>query len=105
MKITNMLTLSTAHITKETADKLNHDCEPIAPEDYNLHSFCWELGISCYSKSIYGWFLWIDRANHEAAPEDLRLCMKFALDNGCEWLCLDCDGLVEDSLPTYEWEE
>lgn len=105
MEICKMLTLSTAHITKETADKLNHDCKPVAPEDYNLHSFCWDLAISCYPKNEYGWFLWIDLADLETAPEDLRRCINLALDNDCEWLCIDRDGPIEESLPTYEWED
>ena len=36
-------------------------------------------------------------------PFDLRLCMKFAKENHCQWINMDCDGEVIDELPKYEW--
>lgn len=105
MEISKMLTLSTAHITKETADKLDLDCKPVSPEDYWQHSFCFDLGLSIFPKDDFGWFLWIPSADRAALPDDLKQCIELALANGCDWLCLDSDGLIEKSLKTYEWEE
>lgn len=105
MEIAKMLTLSTAHITKETADKLDYDCQPVAAEEYLEHSFCFDLGISIFPKADFGWFLWIPIADRSRLPPDLSQCVELALANNCEWLCLDVDGLIEKSLKTYEWEE
>ena len=94
LKISKMLTLSTAHITKETADLLD--------------AFDIPFDICIYDKGTAldhcGWFLVDWTLSEETIPEDLRACFKLAERNGCEWLCLDCDGPVEDCLPTYEWE-
>lgn len=103
--ITKMLTLSTAHITKETADKLNIDCKPALPEEYFKHGFCFNLGISVYPKDEYGWFLWVPFSAIEKLPSDLEQCVRLAHRNGCVWLCLDSDGLIDPSLKTYEWED
>lgn len=105
MEISRMLTISTAHITKETADNLNKDCLPLNPEHCSDHAFCFHIGIAVYPKDDYGWFLWIGPAELSLAPPDLRQCIEFARRHNCEWLCLDCDGLIEGSLQTYEWEE
>ena len=96
--IAKMITLSTTHITEDTAGRL--DNEP----DTNA------LGLTIYKKANYGWFLYIsdyvktDILNDTASlPDDLKLCLKTAIDNNCEWLCLDCDGPEYDKLPKYNW--
>ena len=38
-------------------------------------------------------------------PACLKDCMRFARKNGCDLLCLDCDGPVVDDLPLYEWDK
>ena len=108
MEIAKMLTISTAHITKETADKLNYEYEDVTEEDYYQNSFCFNTGITIYLKDVFGWFICIPDAtilDESAIPDDLRDCLSFALKNGCDWLCLDCDGETVDELPTFEWEE
>lgn len=35
--------------------------------------------------------------------DDLRACIEFAVESGCQWLCFDRDGLVMKELPMYEW--
>ena len=95
MDIVKMLTISTAHITKRTADMLDAIDTP--------------FDVCIYDKGTaldkYGWFLTDWTLQEETRPEDLRACCKFAERNDCAWLCLDCDGEVVDCLPTYEWEE
>ena len=92
MDITKMLTISTAHITEETATKL--DLEPNTDD----------MQLSVYLKADYGWLIWankdLDNCN---APDDLRKCLELAKANDCEWLCLDCDGEIVDGLVAYEW--
>lgn len=92
-EITKMLTISTEHITPETAEKLNK--EP----DANNMSLC------VYEKAEFGWFIHIpeDMDDCEQVPDDLRRCIEFADEQGCEWLCIDCDGETVDELPLHEW--
>lgn len=94
LEISKMLTLSTAHITKETANLLDNVDTPI--------------DVCIYDKGTatdhYGWFLVDWALAGETIPEDLRACFKLAESKGCNWLCLDCDGAVTELLPTYEWE-
>lgn len=98
LDIEKMLTLSTAHITEETSGKL--ETEPNTDD----------MSLCVYEKAEYGFFIYIDENvirriadNDNAIPEDLRACLKLAIDNDCKVLCLDCDGIEVDELQTYEW--
>lgn len=104
MEITQMLTLSTAHITKETANRLTYECRPMLPKEYT-ESMSFNGGLSIFEKDEFGWFIWTGGAYLNKLPEDLAQCIKLAQSVGCDWLCLDSDGLIEESLKTYEWEE
>lgn len=89
MELSKMLTLSTVHMSKRTADNLD-----------NL--------ISNY-KNEYGWIIPVDDDKEylleflEQAPKDLCNIMLFALDNKCNWIHLDSDGEMISGLPTYKW--
>lgn len=106
MEITKMLTLSTAHITKETAkilesgDRRQGTLPPYFP------------------KGDYGWFFYVDpdylcvhsdgrvEEMYPKTSGDLHDCLREAWREGCNWLCLDSDGLVvedDDYLPVYVW--
>ena len=92
MEISKILTISTAHITEETARLLD-----IEPDNDNMH-------LSVYNKAEFGWFVYVYK-NIDAinVPDDLRKCLELAKANDCEWLCLDCDADVVDELDEYEW--
>ena len=89
MDICKMLTLSTAHITKRTAERLDETSNP--------------MNLSVYAKGEYGWYIydWDDRDTE--IPDDLRDIFRFAQEHDCQVVCLDCDGDESDALPTYEW--
>lgn len=89
--IDKMMTLSTAHISEETAHLL--DDERAATK--------W--GLIVYNKSVYGWFLNLGFDELFNIPMDLLKCINYALDHGCSWLCLDRDGDTTLELPTYDW--
>ena len=95
LEISKMLTLSTAHIKEETAELFN--------------AFEIPFDICIYDKESgldhYGWFLteW-DLSQKANIPLDLLACFRLAERNGCDWLCLDCDGQITELLPTYEWK-
>ena len=91
MEITKILTISTAHITKVTAELLDDGVRDL----------------SVYSKGEYGWFIFVPESDvinslHIMLPDLMRL-LQFAKDLGCEWLCLDRDGEVLEYFNTYEW--
>lgn len=94
MDIAKVLTISTAHISEETAELLS-----IEPETDTM-------GLSVYCKSEYGWFIHVPddiRERGESIPKDLWSCMLVAYTHNCKWLCLDCDGHEMKELETYEW--
>lgn len=88
LEISNILTLSTAHIEADTA---------IALDNNEIN------GIMSYEKKEYGWFIYTLVNDINSVPEDLIRVLNFALVNNCEWLCLDRDGDTTELLPTYEW--
>lgn len=94
--IVSMLTLSTAHITEETAEKME------------------VVGFEClavYVKGEYGFFIPVpdlsmlheDSCFHDELPEDLFACLKFAASQDCCWLMLDNDCEMASGLPVYDW--
>lgn len=92
MDITKMLTISTAHITEETATKLD------------LEANTDDMQLSVYLKADYGWLVYVNKdLDNRNIPDDLRKCLELAKANDCEWLCLDCDGEIVDGLDVYEW--
>lgn len=87
-----MLDMSTCHITKETNDLLLKN----------------SIGdVVYYQKPGYGFFIHIpddlEETENGDAPVDLYRCIKFALNNGCQWINMDCDGEEIEELPKYEW--
>ena len=94
MNITKCLTISTAHITGETAEKLEQN-------------FCTgEIDLAVYDKGDYGWWIYIGNDLKEipdGIPDDLMQCIGLAYAYDCEWLCLDQAAEVEDGLSVYDW--
>lgn len=97
IEITKTLTLSTCHISEDTAKSLTND-----PDDNNL-------GLCIYEKAEYGWYIYIDDnalntiKTDDTTPEDLKRAITLADSLGCKILCLDCDGPECDFLPIYNW--
>lgn len=85
MEISKMLTISTAHITEQTAEFLSTNVITVPHYEYE-----------------YGYFIYIPEYDMNL-PQDLMDCMLFAKANGCEWLRLDCDGYYVDELERYDW--
>ncbi len=91
----NMLVLSTGHVSMETAELMDNN---------NISR------VVLYNKGDYGWFVYIpdegidfDELEDGECPADLYRCMKYARDNGCDWLMFDCDTETIDELPVYNW--
>jgi len=97
MEIDKMLTVSTAHISIETNNWLIRECNPSSATD-----------ITAYMKDDVGFFVYVPDLSQfivQNIPEDLVKCMKLAYENGCSWLCLDCDGSEVEGLEVFNWEE
>ena len=96
-EIARMLTLSSGHISEETAQKL--DREP----DTDDMSLC------VYEKSAkggepYGWYIQVPPdTDPDSIPDDLKRCIEIARAQGCSVLCLDSDGPEYPGLETYDW--
>lgn len=95
-EISKMLTLSTAHISEETAVMLEREVK------YGVN----DIPLSIYNKAEFGWFIYVSEyyKDIEDIPEDLMSCLDLAKENECDWLCLDCDGIIVPELPTYDWD-
>ncbi len=94
LEIHKILTLSTTHISKKTADSLNM----LNNEDLIL-----------YKKDEFGWFIYIidgdsERINDKSIPDDLAAIIKLAKSKECEIICLDRDACKVDGLFTYDWD-
>lgn len=89
MEISKMLTISTAHIRKETPELLDDGIRYLI----------------VYKKDEYGWFIFVPsyENNVSKAMPDLHRLLVFAKDMDCEWLCLDRDGEILEYLPIYKW--
>ena len=88
MTILNMLDLSTAHISKETNDKLERD-------DVN--------GALYVIPHHYGYFVYVPDDEEPETPKDLHEIFNLARSKKCTWLKLDCDAVEYKELPTYDW--
>lgn len=101
MEISKMLTISTTHIRKDTAEFIENVCR-----DNTLSKLIVYDKTARYNgcSEEYGWFIYcnVDLPDLNV-PEDLLKLIKFTKSNNCDWLCLDRDGDVVDSLDKYEW--
>jgi hypothetical protein len=89
---TNLLTVSTAHITAKTAHMLEKE-----PTE-NAMCLC------VYDKVGYGWYIAItENMDTSCVPKDLAKLISLAIDLDCSTLCLDCDCEPCNYLDTYEW--
>lgn len=93
-----MLTLSTAHVSGSTAEKLAREPELNA------------MGIAVYPKQGdvdgegFGWFVYLpENCDCPAIPDDLRRAIERARALECKILCLDCDGPEDPSLQSFDW--
>lgn len=93
MEITKCLTLSTAHISKNTANLLDKEIKT----PY--------LNLPVYDKTGVGWFIYIPTNLNELdkLPSDLTKVLSLAKDLNCNMLCLDSDGDIISWLPKYDW--
>lgn len=110
------LSLSSSHIPERSAMALGlcHTVNATRRQrslDIDMVEACTKAELWCtlsYSPwSVYGWMIAL---SHEAAEDvrqmghvELAAVLQFALDHGCDYLLLDCDGSPCDRLPTFEW--
>lgn len=84
-EIGRILTISTVHISPQTACLMDDD----------------DTGI--YAKRKYGYLIPTVSCT-DGMPDDVRDCVNFAAEHGCDWLCLDADANPVPDLPVYEWD-
>lgn len=104
-EIDQMLTISTVHISKDTQKLLDEavkELSDLAIDDNDMPPV--------YEKLGYGWFIACDPDTDNEArgetwddyPVDLVAAMRLAKEQGCFWLCIDCDGPEVDDLGKFE---
>lgn len=91
LEISRTLVISTAHISPQTARLMDDD---------DIHAGFYSAGESGYN------ILTVDWEDYSGMmPDDLKACVKFAAEHGCDWLCLDGDARTVPGLPVYEWDK
>lgn len=104
LEITKMLTISTANISKETADLINEECNTWSNPEFP----------ACFTKGEFGYLINVPEdfigEDEDGAPyctydipDDLFNCMSLAYERDCQWLCFDRDGMVVETLPVFDW--
>ena len=84
--------LSMRHISQQSDRWLAQEIQSGAP---NLD--VWRIG--------YGYLFYACNTDTlDSVPEDIKQCLQYAYDNGCDFLSLDVDGSFTEDLPQYEWE-
>ncbi|RWM32602.1 MAG: hypothetical protein EOR77_21470 [Mesorhizobium sp.] len=87
--IIQMLELSTAHLSRQTADLIEMQTDDIP---------------IFYEKLEYGWwFPVLECSSPHTIPEDLKQVLDFARSLNCQWVMFDRDADQHPSLPSYEW--
>lgn len=94
--------VSTAHVTRETADKLAL-AYPYGASS-NGAAYREELPLG-YAHGEYGWLLLTSDTEGvpERCPPELAALLRQAQESGCEWLLLDRDAAIDPDLPSWEW--
>ena len=104
LEISKMLTISMAHVSKETADLIKDEC----------NTWCRPEFPACFVKGEYGYFVhvpedWLTEDEEGVpicayeVPDDLFYCMDLAYENRCNWLCLDYNGMIVEDLQVFDW--
>ena len=98
-EISQMLTLSTAHLSRETREAMS---DP---------DFIDEVAPAIYPKTIlgttYGWFVYMARCadqddeDFKTLPEDLTAAIALANKLNCSVICFDADADPVENLTTY----
>ncbi|MBA8881677.1 hypothetical protein [Phyllobacterium myrsinacearum] len=88
LEIRKFITVSTAHVSFETAALLND----------NVNRPC--LG-GTYGD--YGWFLYARDDDQGEIPDDLWKVFQWVVQQGIDYVVLDRDADHIDSLPTFDW--
>ena len=94
-----MLALSTAHISKKTADWLGTGGD--MPIVYYEHGeYGWLINVP---QDESAWASLVVEATYDKIPGDLFKAIDRAHDCGCSWLLLDADAGIFPGLPTFKW--
>ncbi len=95
VEITNMLTLSTAHLKPETLKDLDDTASKLHEElmicKKGQDSECYGYIIYCMDISVMNDY------------PDLKACAEFSLEIGCDIICFDSDAETVPVLPVYRF--
>lgn len=95
-EFTQMLTISTVHISTDTVNLLDAECDN---DGLNVSSVYLP---PVFEKYGCGWFVYVNLdVAEENIPKDLYEAMKYAAKQGCTWLCFDADAEVIPELSVY----
>ncbi|MFE7817731.1 hypothetical protein ACFU1R_05955 [Priestia megaterium] len=97
MEINQMLSLSTAHVTKDASEWLDGQAKLTKDNKMDLIT---------YPKGGYGWFIPLyDEMFDEGKiiPDSVLFIIGYAMGKGCQWIMFDHEIEPIDELPKYVW--
>lgn len=97
-EIYQTLVLSTSHVRKATAERLDAICT----DGTQQQALSTDIDGYICKWSIYGWVFYC-HDHGEETPSDLVACAAYARAQGCDFIRFDCDGPVMSQLPSWEW--
>ena len=90
--ISQILTISTGHITKETCELLTK-----ATQDEE------DFPVTVYKKGNCGFYLYVPDEMDDTLPVELQHLLQIIKSLGCAILCLDSDGSILPNMEHYNW--
>ncbi|MGM9927750.1 MAG: hypothetical protein ACI35P_07335 [Bacillus sp. (in: firmicutes)] len=99
--IEKMLTLSTANISKKTAEWLEEQAK-LSNEG--------TMDVSVYEKAEDGWFIPVNERvfteeikNGQSIPPEFFDVYNYAVTHDCSWIMIAHEADVVEELPQYNW--
>jgi hypothetical protein len=111
MSIERMLCLSTGHISEKSAQDLELGMAMLAIEDPNERDHDvpeWVTELIVYPHGEYGWLIFVNEIKHNEErrallPDEFTAILVQCEIEGCDWLLLDRDAELIDTLPSFDW--
>ena len=100
MGVEKFLDASTGHITYEDSLKLLDGHEDF-PSRVIPHEFGWWINVPYLSE--WGENMIIQKLTEQGYSGGMLNLLKYASENSCWWINLDCDAIDVEGLEVFEW--
>jgi hypothetical protein len=105
IEVQRTLVLSTAHLRKETAERMDAEANAGNAHPHEGH----QIDDAHFDAIGYGYLVWVPSADEQSegsssdGPGEILQAMILARQNDCRYIRYDSSGPQVEHLPTYEW--